>query len=152
MTLTHRVSIAFISLLAALGITLGAAWIGYHSARADGSAVVEAVEAGSGSAVAAPAPTPTPQPSDISMIAKLYKNGAFFGAGILALFLALSIAAKVDKKRAFYYSTGLAGLALTIESIRRGDTPNATSLMVLLLPTVGLLVAGPNHVKVPPAS
>lgn len=37
MTISNRISIATLSLLAALAVTLGAAWLGYQQARADDS-------------------------------------------------------------------------------------------------------------------
>lgn len=102
---------------------------------------------------ATPSPTTAPsapvelQASDVGLVTKLYKNGAFFGLGIMALFLGLTIWSKVDKKHAFYAATLLGGVGLLVESIRRGDTPNAMMLYSTLTPTIGILIAGPNHVK-----
>jgi hypothetical protein len=121
-------------------------------AQADiGSAGSSLSDAGSASApAAAPAPATTPQPSDIGVATKLYKSGSFFALGIMVLFLGLSIWSKLDKKHAFYIATGLGGLALLVESIRKGDTPNATSVVAMLSTTVGIMIAGPGHVKVAP--
>lgn len=119
----------------------------FGRAHADGSGSAVAAEAGS----AAPAATPTPQPSDVGVMTKLYKSGSFFALGIMAVFLGLSVASKLDKKHAFYIATGLGGLALLVESIRKGDTPNATSVVEMLTTTVGIMIAGPGHVKAPAA-
>lgn len=112
---------------------------------------------GSGSAVApAPAPATTtpatapstdPQLADVSLVGKLWKNKSFLGLAVLAAYLALFVWAKVDKKRAFYSATALAGVVILVDSIRQGNTPNLDAITHALGPTIGLLIAGPNHVK-----
>lgn len=117
-------------------------------AQADtGSARPTLPDVGSGSALADPAPVVTIQPADIGVATKLYKNGSFFALGIMVVFVGLSIWSKLDKKHAFYAATALGGLALLVESIRRGDTPNATSVMTMLMTTAGIMIAGPGHTK-----
>lgn len=66
MTIQHRIGIAFLSLIAAAGITLGAGWLGYQVARADPAYVISAaeaaptaqVDAGSSAPVVAPIGSP----------------------------------------------------------------------------------------------
>lgn len=99
----------------------------------------------------APATAPAPQASDVGVMTKLYKNGAFFALGVMGVFIGLSIWSKLDKKRAFYIATALGGVGLLVESIRRGDTPNATSIMTMLMTTAGIMIAGPGHVKATPS-
>lgn len=107
------------------------------------------LDAGSASAPVDPAPvvTVSPAASDVSVMTKLYKNGSFFGLGIMALFVGLSLWSRLDKKRAFYAATAMGGLAVLVESIRRGDTPSATMAFSAVLPTVGIMIAGPGHTK-----
>lgn len=107
---------------------------------------------GSGSATApapvtaAPAPAViTPTPEDIGLLAKLWKNGAFFSIGIIAVYVGLVAWSKLDKKHAFYAATGAAGLVGLIEAIRKGDAPTLTAVLWTLTTTIGVLVAGPGH-------
>ena len=119
--------------------------------------VIQPMEAGSGSGSAVavtptastPAPAPavlTPQAEDISVLTKLWKNGAFFAMGIIAVYVGLVAWSKLDKKHAFYAATGAAGLAVLVEAIRKGDAPTATAVFATLTTTVGVMIAGPGHV------
>lgn len=119
-----------------------------------GSATVATTPDAGSAAVATPAPATaapapavlTPQVEDISVLTKLWKNGAFFSLGIIAVYLGLVAWSKVDKKHAFYAATGAAGLVVLVEAIRKGDAPTMTAVMSTLTTTVGVLVAGPGHV------
>ncbi len=171
MTMQHRIAILIIAVLAAFAVTFGAAWVGYQSARADGSSeefvvsgtigenapadagVADLRDSGtSTNAPSSPATPPPPQASDVAVATKLYRAGDFFGIGILVVYLALFAWAKLDKKRAFYAATALGGIGILVESVRRGDTPSAVMVTSTLAPTVGLLIAGPNHAKAPAPS
>lgn len=122
------------------------------SSTAAADAPAAAPAAATSSPTTAPATASSaPQASDVGMMTKLYKNGAFFALGIMGLFIGLSIWSKLDKKHAFYIATALGGVGLLVESIRKGDTPNATSVMMMLLPTVGIMMRGPGHVKASPS-
>lgn len=136
--------------------------VGAVAVEIDGKPVrLAQLDSGSGSATAISSPataapaTPAtatpqaPQASDVGVVTKLWKNGSFFGVGILALYLALFVWWKVDKKRAFYSATALGGVMVLVESIRRGDTPSATMALSTVLPTIGILITGPNHTKAP---
>lgn len=118
----------------------------------EGSGSAAPAAEGSGSAVAAPAPVATapatdPQLSDVSLATKLWKNKSFLGLAILAVYLGLFVWGKLDKKRAFYAATALGGVVILVDSIRAGNTPNLDAITHALGPTIGLLIAGPNHVK-----
>jgi lipid-A-disaccharide synthase-like uncharacterized protein len=78
---------------------------------------------------------------------KLYKSGSFFALGIMVLFVALSVASKLDKKHAFYIATALGGVVLLVDSARKGDTPNTATVMTMLMTTVGIMIKGPGHDK-----
>lgn len=119
-------------------------------AQADTGAVklVPAPDAGSSAAApaTATAPTtidPTPTVEDVSLTTKLWKSGAFFAAGIMSLYLGLFVWGKLDKKRAFYASTALAGVAILVASIRAGDTPTTGQIVSTLASTLGILINGP---------
>ena len=103
---------------------------------------------GSGSAAtpapaAAPLTDPTPKIEDVSLMTKLWKSGAFFAFGIMALYVGLFAWSKLDKKRAFYAATALGGVALLVESIRAGNTPNVATMVSVLGTTIGILITGP---------
>lgn len=154
MTLSHRVWVAIVALFVAAAVTFGAAWIGYQSARADDAGLAAPAPVVGSAALEEPAPAATPaptalQPSDVAVATKLYKGGAFFALGILVVFVGLSVWSKLDRKHAFYIATGLGGVGLLVESIRKGDTPNALSVSTMLMTTVGIMIAGPGHVKAP---
>lgn len=116
------------------------------AAPAETTAPVASPGENAGSA-AVVAPDPAPEVSDVGVVTKLWKSGAWLGLGIMAAFVALYALLKLDKKRAFYYATGLGGIVILVNSIRDGDTPSIVTVIGTLLPTVGLLIAGPNHVK-----
>jgi hypothetical protein len=116
-------------------------------AQADTGSAHPTIPAAAPAADPAPAVTVHPEPADIGVATKLYRNGSFFGLGIMVLFVGLVVAGKVDKKRAFYYATAAGGLAVLVESIRRGDTPSATMAFSTVMPTVGIMIAGPGHTK-----
>jgi sterol desaturase/sphingolipid hydroxylase (fatty acid hydroxylase superfamily) len=135
MTLSVKIKLAALGFLAALIVTLAPAWLGYQYAHGDtGSAVAAAP-------TAAPAP---PQLSDIPVVEKLWKSGAFLALGVLALYLGLTIWSKLDKKHAFYIATALGGVGLLVDAIRKGDTPTASALMTMLMTTGGIMVKGPH--------
>lgn len=97
--------------------------------------------------VASPAPAPatlTPQAEDIGVLTKLWKNGAFFALGVVAVYLGLTVWSKLDKKHAWYAATAAGALVITIEGIRKGDTPTAMSLVAVVGPLAGVLIKGPG--------
>lgn len=140
MTLSHRISALVVSLLAALAVTFGAAWIGYQSARADGSgsAILAPAlpDAGSASAPASSLPDPTTvDPVEAgSFTWRLYKAGHLVPALIVALFFALAIAQRrIAWLRAGYRKVAvaslLAGLGMLAERVASGTTPNLLMMM-----------------------
>lgn len=117
-----------------------------------------ALDAGSASApaaapsAAAPAPTmaaapplaAAPEP-DVSTVQKLWRSGALLGAGVVAVFLLLTIALKVDPTRAFYYSAGTAVLGTVVDTVMlTGSSPNASMLIVSLSMFIGIIAKGPQ--------
>lgn len=102
------------------------------------------VNAESGSTVNVTPAETDPQVERVGILTKLWRNGVIFAFGLVAAYVGLTVWAKVDKKRAFYATQALGGLTLLIDSIPRGDTPNATTIAVMILPTIGILIAGPQ--------
>lgn len=95
-------------------------------------------------AVANPAPAPTP---DISLIEAKWRGGQFVAAGVLALYLVLVVLAKVDTKRAFYYTSGVLVVGGLVETIVAGVTPTYEMLMMAGLALGAILVKGPQLSK-----
>lgn len=122
-------------------------------ARADpapGVTVIAPMSEGSAATPVAPTATPppailTPTVDDIGVVTKLWKGGAFFALGVVALYLGLAVWSKLDKKHAWYAATAAGALALTIEGIRKGDSPTAMSLVAVVGPLAGVLIKGPGH-------
>lgn len=134
MTVSHRITIALLALLTALGITLGAAWLGYQNAGADVplDAGVVAVDAGVGSAAGLPDPAEAPQES-ASLLFKLYKAGHLIPAIVVAAFFLLTLLQRwVAWLRTGYrklvVSSALASLAMLAERAADGTTPNLTMI------------------------
>lgn len=106
-------------------------------------------DAGSASAPAAApaapseAPKLAPAPS-ADQVTKLWRGGAFLAAGVLALYLLLTLALKLDKKHAFYISAGLAGLSVVVDAINRGDTPTLGMLVTAFTTIAAIIVRGPE--------
>jgi hypothetical protein len=165
MTLTSRIRIAVLALLAALATTFGAGFLAYsaHADSPDSEPVVIAqadtgsegsatapLDAGSASAPAAtPSPTTEPAPKlpdhpSVDQVTKLWRAGNFIATGALILYLLLSLALKVDKKHAFYISAGLAGVGMLVDAINRGDTPTLGMLVTAATTIAAIIVRGPE--------
>lgn len=140
MTVAHRAAALVISLLAATAVTFGAGWLGYQSARADGSGSA-AVDAGSASA---PVAAPLPDAPDPGTVIKLWQSGAFLAAGALTLFLLLTLALRLDDKRAFYYTAGLTGLAGIVDLVAAGHKLTWSAVIVALTTIASIVVKGPR--------
>ncbi len=138
------------SIVVSLALIIGFAAPVFAS-EGSGSATDSDIAVGSGSAVTpapaaiAPPAVLTPQADDIGVLAKLWKNGAFIALGVIALYLGLTVWSKVDKKHAWYAATAAGALVIVIEGIRKGDTPTATSLVVVIAPLAGVLIKGPGQ-------
>lgn len=117
-----------------------------------GVAAPDTTQPAATAATSSPTTAAAPQASDVGVMTKLWKSGSFFALGIMVVFVGLSIWSKLDKKHAFYIATGLASVGLMVESIRNGNTPNATSVVQMLIATFGIMIAGPGHVKATPPS
>jgi len=138
MTLSHRISIALLSVSAAVGITLGAAWLGYQTAGADVPVLADAgvdtmIDAGvvdAGGSATAPAVSPIGAPLDelAALKAKydtlkaakdsgskdlLWFAYAALAAGVLRVLLAAINAYRGDKPKTWAKWTAL-GLAVPI--------------------------------------
>ena len=82
--------------------------------------------------------------SDVDVLTKLWKAGSFFQVGGLLLFAALVVAAKLDKKRAFYWAGGATALAIVADSIRVGSTPTLAMVITAASTFVALAMKGPE--------
>lgn len=109
-------------------------------------------------AAAAPAPASStsepaelPDAPDPGTVIKLWKSGAFLAAGALTLFLLLTLALKLDSKRAFYYTAGLTGLAGLVDMVAAGHQLTWSAAIVALTTIVSIVVRGPQLKKEPGA-
>lgn len=109
-------------------------------------------------AAAAPAPaSSTSEPADLpdapdpGTVIKLWKSGAFLAAGALTLFLLLTLALKLDSKRAFYYTAGLTGLAGLVDMVAAGHQLTWSAAIVAVTTIVSIVVRGPQLKKEPGA-
>lgn len=82
--------------------------------------------------------------NDPSLALKLWQSGAFLGAGIVALYLVLAFVAKIDTKRAFYYSAGAAGLAALVDTLAAGHQLQWGAVITALTGIVGVIAKGPE--------
>ncbi len=82
-----------------------------------------------------------------SLVLKLWQSGAFLAAGTLAIYLALSLVAKIDSKRAFYYSAGVAGLAAVVDTIVAGHQLTWSALVTALVGIASIIAKGPDLKK-----
>jgi hypothetical protein len=135
--------------LLGFGLLSGCFEIGKAHADGSGSAVMAPLDAGSASAPAAassPAPTPpkATQPPSVDQVTKLWRGGAFLSAGVLALYLLLTLAAKLDKKHALYIAAGLAGVGVVVDAIMRGDTPTLGMLVTAFSTGFAIVTKGPE--------
>lgn len=87
--------------------------------------------------------------TDPSLLLTLWKSGAFLAFGIVAVYLGLSLVAKVDSKRAFYYSAGIAGLAALVDTVAAGHQLQWSAVVVALTTIVGVIAKGPELKKKP---
>ncbi len=90
--------------------------------------------------------------TDPSLIIKLWQSGAFLGAGIVALYLGLSLVGKVDSKRAFYYSAAAGGIAALVDTIAAGHQLQWSAVVVALTSIVGVIAKGPELKKTEPSA
>jgi hypothetical protein len=85
--------------------------------------------------------------NDPSLVIKLWQSGAFLGAGIVALYLGLSLVGKIDSKRAFYYSAGAGGLAAIVDALAAGHQLQWSAVLVAVSAIVGVIAKGPDLKK-----
>lgn len=90
--------------------------------------------------------------TDPSLIIKLWQSGAFLGAGIVAIYLVLTLVAKVDSKRAFYYTAGTAGLASVVDLIVAGHKLTWSAVIVALTTIASIIAKGPELKKTEPSA
>ena len=138
--------VAFViaTLTMTVGIERGALYMGR-------SAVADSIgSAGSGSAMA-PAPAPDAA-TEVGAIQKLWRGGSFIAAGAVALYLGLTLAAKVDRTHAFYISAAVTALATVAESAVNGTTPTAGMMLAAGATFVGIITRGPSMTDGPSKS
>ena len=82
--------------------------------------------------------------NDPSLVLKLWQSGAFLAAGTLAVYLGLSLVAKIDSKRAFYYSAGAGGLAALVDTLAAGHQLQWSAVLVAVSGIVGIIAKGPD--------
>jgi len=80
---------------------------------------------------------------DPSLALTLWRSGAFTSAGIVIVYLLLTLWRKVDKKHAFYTSALLGGIDMLINCIVVGSTPTAAMMMAATSTTLAILARGP---------
>jgi len=85
--------------------------------------------------------------NDPSLALKLWQSGAFLAAGTLTVYLLLSLVAKVDRKRAFYYSAGVAGLSAVVDAIVAGHQLTWSALVTALIGIASIIAKGPELKK-----
>jgi hypothetical protein len=88
--------------------------------------------------------------TDPSLLLSLWKSGAFLAFGIVAIYTGLTLVAKVDSKRAFYYSAGVGGLASLVDLIVAGHKLTWSAIVVALSTIAAVIAKGPD-LKKPPA-
>lgn len=84
---------------------------------------------------------------DPGLVIKLWQSGAFLAAGTLTAFLLLTFALKLDSKRAFYYSAGLAGIASLADLVLAGHKLTWSAVIVALTTIASIVVKGPELKK-----
>jgi hypothetical protein len=85
--------------------------------------------------------------NDPSLIITLWQSGAFLAAGILAIYLGLTLALKVDSKRAFYYAAATGGLASLVDLIVAGHKLTWSAVVVALTTIASVIAKGPELKK-----
>jgi hypothetical protein len=106
--------------------------------------------AGSASTAATAGSPPAAEPT-ADDVGQLWRRGEYLGAGLLALFLLLSFALKVDPKRAFVYTGILGGLAGVVDLIALGQTPNVGMLVGAAGVAIALIMRSPLPLPRPAA-
>jgi hypothetical protein len=82
--------------------------------------------------------------TDPGLIIKLWQSGAFLGAGIVAVYLVLTLVAKVDSKRAFYYTAGTGALAALVDTVAAGHKLTWSAVLVALTTIASIVAKGPD--------
>ena len=85
--------------------------------------------------------------NDPSLALKLWQSGAFLAAGIVTLYLLLSLVGKVDSKRAFYYAAGAGGLAALVDTAAAGHQLTWGAVVTAIATIVGVIAKGPELKK-----
>lgn len=142
--LTMNYRLALLCLAGALVVALGLSSIPYVGvADADTRALTEVDSAaGSGGAIAAPSSPPAVD-LDVGTIERLWRSGALVCAAIVAAFLLLGVLAKVDRARAFYWTSGLATFGFVAETAARGVTPTIGMALGAGAALAGIISRGP---------
>lgn len=82
-------------------------------------------------------------------ILSLWKSGSVLALGIVAVYLGLQLVAKVDKKRAFFYSGAIAALGGVADAALAGHQLQWGALFSALATIAALVVQGPDLKKKP---
>jgi hypothetical protein len=120
-------------------------------APADAGVVLDAPGA------AVPAPTQPavidpPAAPDVSAVQQLWRSGAFLGAGIVALYLLLTLAGSLDPRRALLWTGGAAALGTTVDTIMgTGTSPNLSMLITAGVAFAGIVAKYRSLIAVGPA-
>lgn len=101
---------------------------------------------GSGSAVVIPpAENVLGDPTGaVAQIESLFRGGSLLGAGALLVYVVLAFVAKLDPKRAFYWTFGLSVAGVLAEGLANGRTPNIGMLIGLAIPFIAVVAKGPE--------
>lgn len=94
--------------------------------------------------------TPRAAAPDASDVERLWRGGQFVAAGTVIAYLLLTLLLKLDPKRAFYWTAGLAAIGFVVESVAAGVTPNLPMLVTAGTVLAAILARGPGSPAPPP--
>lgn len=99
--------------------------------------------------IAAPAPEPDPV-ATVNTVTKLWRSGAIPSAIIVAAFFVLVILRNRvqwfhDHGWATWMSLAIGGLAVAVDAVQRGDTPNMSMMLTALTTTLALAARMPSQ-------
>lgn len=145
MTMTPRFALAVLLGALALAVALLAAdsvAVAHADSVAGAHADASVIDvASSASAVEPVAPAPT-EPT-VDEVRAVWRRGDLLGAGVLVLFGLLVVAARVDRRRALWYTAGLTALGACVELVHAGQTPSAGMLIGAGAVFVALITRSP---------
>jgi hypothetical protein len=81
------------------------------------------------------------------LLLSLWKSGQLLAAGVVAVYLVLTLVGKVDTKRAFYYAGAAGVLSALVDGIAAGHQLQWGALVTALIAIVSLIIKGPDLAK-----